>query len=102
AMAVLTAGFAPAEAVAKPKHVKKAIKRAHKQHRKAIKHHYKHHHRPIKIKYDYDWDDDYKNESWGIYTTPAGGLGFHYSENRGSYGYPYGYGYGYPGYGFYW
>jgi hypothetical protein len=79
AMAVMTAGFAPSEVAAKPKHYKKY----HKNHYKSYsKHHYKHHHH----KHHNDWDDDYDNESFGIYTTPTGGLGFHYSES--SYSYP--------------
>lgn len=105
AIAVGTMGVSPTEVDAKPKKLKKAIKKAHKQSHKKQKQHYKRHnnddkrhhnhggHGRVKIKYDYP---DYDRESYGIYTTPRGGLGFYYSESEGpSYGYPYGYGGGY-------
>lgn len=95
AIAVGTMGVSPAEVDAKPKKIKKAIKKAHKQSHKFQKKHYKRshnygHHGGHKIKYD---RPDYDRESYGLYTTPGGGLGFYYSESEGPrYGYPYGYG----------
>lgn len=95
AVAVGTMGVSPAEVDAKPKKIKKAIKKSHKQSYKVQKNHYKRHHNyghygGYRAKYN---RPDYKRESYGIYTTPGGGLGFYYSESkRPGYGYPYGYG----------
>jgi len=82
-IAVGVTGVAPSQADAKPKHVKKAIKKAHKHHHKVVRKSYNHHYRPYKYH-----RPKYESESFGIYSTPYG-LGFHYSESESRYGYPY-------------
>jgi hypothetical protein len=81
AVPLLTMGAVPQEVEAKPKrkHVKKAIKKHHKQH-------YKRYHKPVKVKVKHSYPkyrSPYKKqdvENFGIYATPGGGIGFHYTE----------------------
>lgn len=80
----------PTTADARPNHHKRWEK-ARKHHRKAMKRHYKHSYkhsyRPPRPHYYSPYhryrDRDYENESFRIYSTPYGGLGFSYSKSEG-------------------
>lgn len=79
----------PTTADARPNYEKR-WKKAMKERRKAMKRYYKHsYHRPPRPHYysPYhrfrDRDRDYENESFRIYSTPYGGLGFSYSKSEG-------------------
>lgn len=84
-IAMGTAGFAPSIVEAGPyKHLKKAKKQERKFHKKMAKQHFKSYHKPYRYK-----TPKVERESFGIYTTPTGGLGLHYSEHKSKYRAPY-------------
>lgn len=93
AMAGIFGAVAPETAEAHPpKHVRKAIKKHHKYQKNHMKHMHKYHrmnarhHSPYGFYRPYSYKPPKrKQESFSIFSTPGGGLGFSYHESKGRY-----------------